>query len=286
MPASDFSQAVRSESQRQHNYHRFTLRPLNGALGAEILGVDFSQPIDDGMISEIRRALLNHMVVIFRTQNVSPSRLAKIGRYFGDLHINPFVSGTDDVKEVISIRSEENHEKRFTGLWHSDISWGAEPSMGSLLYAVTLPDCGGDTLFANMNMAYDTLSPGYKALLGGLKAEHRVDRFHHSKAQFADTPTPVIHPVIRTHPETHKKSLFVNEYFTSRFENMSEEESRPMLDYLFEHAVRPDFTCRIQWSPGTLVFWDNRCTQHYATNDYSGQRRLMHRVTVAGDRPY
>ncbi len=248
--------------------------------------MDLSESLDVNVVQEIRQALLNHLVLVFRDQSLYPARLAEIGRYFGSLHINPFVSGTDGVKEVISIRSEENHEKRFTGLWHSDISWDALPSLGSMLYAVTLPDWGGDTLFSNMNLAYDTLAPGYKQLLEGLKAEHRVDRFHHSRAEFSDVSDPVMHPIVRTHPETNRKSLFVNEYFTSRLADMSEQESRPILDYLFAHSIRPDFTCRISWSLGTLVFWDNRCTQHYATNDYVGQSRLMHRVTITGDEPF
>ena len=286
MSANDFCQSVRYATQQRYDYERFAVEPINGALGAELCGIDLSVSLDATDISEIRRALLNHLVVVFRDQNIGPERLAEIGRHFGELHINPFVSGTQGVKEVISIRSEENPEKRFTGLWHSDISWAPLPSMGSLLYAVTLPDWGGDTLFSNMNLAHDTLSTGYRALLNDLRAEHRVDRFHHSTAAFADVPDPAFHPVIRTHPETARKSLFVNEYFTHRFEHMSEEESRPLLDYLFAHSVRPDFTCRIHWRPGTLVFWDNRCTQHYATNDYAGQSRLMHRVTIAGDKPF
>ena len=284
MAVIDFVSPLRFNSYPE--YRHFDAVPLNGALGATISGVNFSLPQSEAVINEIRLALLNHMVLIFHDQPLHPERLAQVGRYFGKLHINPFVAGTDGVKEVISVRSEENDEKRFTGLWHSDISWGELPSMGALLHAVTLPDFGGDTLFANTALAYQNLSDGYKAVLSQLKAEHRVDRYHRSKAEYADVPSPVIHPVVRTHPETGQKSLFVNEYFTSRFDDMSEQESRPILEYLFNHIARPDHTCRIQWQPNMLVFWDNRCTQHYATNDYAGQSRLMHRVTVTGDKPF
>ena len=263
-----------------------SVKPVNGALGAEVSGVDLSKTLDQSTVSEIETALLQNLVLVFRDQDLSAQQLANIGSQFGELHINPFVESVDNVDEVIAVRSKENEEKRFAGLWHSDISWGETPSMGSLLYAKTLPDYGGDTLFANTYLAYETLSNGYKTLLGKLKAVHQVDQYNISTVKGENQPKPVLHPVIRTHPQSGRKALFVNEYFTSRFENMTEKESQPMLSYLFEHSVRPDFTCRISWQPGTLVFWDNRCTQHYATNDYAGQERIMYRVTLNGDVPY
>ncbi len=287
MSINSFVTPTQSESQSaNHDYATLSTRPINGALGAEVDGINLAEAMDDVTFADIRQALLNHQVIVFRDQKLSPADLKNFGEKFGDLHINPFVHGVDGVNEVIEIRSEENDEKRFTGLWHSDISWGEKPSLGSILYAVELPEFGGDTLFSNMYLAYQTLSDTYKELLGGLNAEHRVDQHNVSTVDESEQPEPVIHPVIRTHPETKQKALFVNEYFTSRFENMTIEESRPMLGYLFEHSTRPDFTCRIQWQPGTVVFWDNRCTMHYATNDYPGQKRLMHRITINGDRPY
>jgi len=266
-------------------YQHLSLTPVNGALGAEIRDVDLRIPLAPELITEIRRALVRHKVIVFREQILSPKDLVELGSEFGSLHQNPFVKGLDGHPEIIEIRSEENHEKQFTGLWHSDISWAHTPSMGSLLYAVELPECGGDTLFANMAQAFATLSPGMQQLLETLRAEHRVDRHHNSKSDFAELPEgSVYHPAITTHPETSEKILFVNEYFTTRFENMTEQESQPILRYLFDHSTRPDFTCRIQWQPGTLVFWDNRSTTHYATNDYPDQKRLMYRVTMTSPR--
>ena len=282
-----FLEPIASSSQvERKNYQHISAEPINGALGAQISGLDLSTDLPKSAITEIKHALLDHQVIVFRDQKLNPEHLIALGYKFGKLHLNPFVQGLEGFPEIIQIKSEENYEKRFTGLWHSDISWSHNPSMGSLLYAVNVPKFGGDTLFANMYQAYDSLSAGMKEMLSALSAEHRVDRHHSSKAQFAETPKDeVIHPVICAHPQTGRKFLFVNEYFTTRFENMTEQESEPLLRYLFAHSVRPDFTCRIHWQPGTLVFWDNRCTMHYATNDYPGQSRLMHRVTIDGVAP-
>ncbi|MGB0847997.1 MAG: TauD/TfdA dioxygenase family protein [Thiolinea sp.] len=287
MSQADFVAPFRFESQASYtDYNHFQARPLNGAIGAEITDVDLSTA-DKEVLQELEQALLNHLVLVIRDQHLSAPQLAAIGRHFGNLHINPFVAGNPDAPEVIEIRSEENDDKRFTGLWHSDISWGKTPSLGALLHAVKLPEYGGETLFANMYLAYETLSDGMKTMLAPLRAEHRVDIHKSFDSDYADMEADsVLHPVIRTHPATGRKLLFINEYFTSRFENMTRDESKPLLDYLCRHAVRADFSCRVQWQPNTLVFWDNRCTQHYATNDYLGQPRLMHRVTINGDKPY
>jgi taurine dioxygenase len=277
-----------SSSDQYHNqsYQEFTVQPVNGALGAELTGIDLSKLYDDSVYIEIHDALMRHQVIVFRDQDLSPLQLIELGRRFGDLHVNPFVKGIDDHPEVMPIRSTENPEKQFTGLWHSDLSWESNPSMGSILYATEVPKFGGDTLFANMYVALSSLSPAMQQMLEGLSAEHYVDRHHQSKAEYAETPEGgVVHPVVTVHPVTGKKILFVNEYFTTCFDGMSEVESEPLLNYLFHHLARPDFTCRIHWEPGTLVFWDNRCTQHYATNDYPKQNRLMHRVTINGEAP-
>ena len=268
------------------SYQHFEVCPINGALGAEMRGTDLGIHRDAAVLDEVHQALVRHKVVILRDQQLAPADLVSIGRHFGKLHINPFVKGLQDHPEIMPVRADENAEKQFTGLWHSDISWDERPSMGALLYAVQLPAVGGDTLFANSALALSTLSPALQRLLEGLRAEHRVDRHHRSKAEHAVAPADgVIHPVVTRHPQTHERILFVNEYFTTRFEDMSEAESEPLLRYLYQHAVRPDFTCRVNWEPGTLVFWDNRCTQHYATNDYPRQKRLMYRVTIEGEPP-
>ena len=287
MPTLNVIEPLSSQDQCSDTEYRFfSVEPVNGALGAVLNDINLAKVNDDAAFSEIHDALMRHQVVIFQNQQLDPAKLIDIGKRFGELHVNPFVQGLEGYPEVMPIRAEENQEKQFTGLWHSDISWEFKPSMGSLLYAVDVPRFGGDTLFANMCLAYSSLSRGMQKMLEGLNAEHRVDRHHSSKPEHADVPEDgVIHPVITIHPETGKKILFVNEYFTTRFEHMSEEESESLLSYLYRHSVRPDFTCRVHWEPGTLVFWDNRCTQHYATNDYPGQKRLMHRVTIDGDIP-
>ena len=274
------SQEVRSDDLS------FAVAPLSGTLGAEIDGIDLSSPPSQQTVDEISSALARYKVLVFRDQELTAKNLVLLGRCFGELHQNPFVAGVEGWPEIMPVRSEENHEKQFTGLWHSDISWSSRPSMGSLLYAVEIPPQGGDTLFANMHQAWSSLSPGLQRLLSTMRAEHRADRFHSAHAVYGEAPeNAVIHPVVTVHPETGERVLFVNEYFTSRFEGLTEEESRPLLDYLFRHSVRPDFTCRVRWQPKTLVFWDNRSTIHYATNDYAGYQRLMHRVTVNGVAP-
>lgn len=269
-----------------HDYERLTAEPITGALGAEISGVDLSKDLDETTLDEIRAALRNHLVLVFRDQKLEADDLVALGRRFGDLHVNPFVAGLEGHPEIMQIRSEENETARFAGRWHSDITWDRRPSMGSLLHARTIPPYGGDTLFANMYLAWDALSPTMQRLLDGLRAEHTAFQGHARAAAFADAPAKVSHPLVRTHPETGRKALFVNEYFTCGIEGMSSDESRPLLDFLFAHMARPEFTCRIRWAANALVFWDNRCTQHYAANDYPGEQRLMWRVTVTGDEPY
>lgn len=287
MSQLDFVAPFHARSQSLHNtYQHFKAKPINGALGAEITQIDLREA-DEAALKELEQALLNHLVLVIPDQQLSPAQLATVGRHFGDLHINPFVASTSEAPEVIQIKSVENEEKRFTGLWHTDISWGKTPSMGSLLHAIEIPEYGGDTLFANMYQAYDSLSKGMKTMLESVKAEHRLDVHKTFDTDHAEVETDsVFHPVFRTHPVTGRKLLFVNEYFCSRFENMTRDESKPLLDYLCQHATREDFCCRVRWQPNTLVFWDNRCTQHYATNDYLGQPRVMHRVTVNGDVPH
>lgn len=285
MATIDYLPPLRHDAQETDDYASFTVAPISAALGAEIRGIDLAASLDRQRFAELRRALLNHMVLVLRDQDLDAPGLVALGRSFGPLHVNPFVSGVAGHPEVMEVRSEENATARFAGRWHSDITWSERPSLASLLHARIVPPFGGDTLFANMALAWEALSPVMRRVLDGLKAEHTAFQGHDREARLAEVPETVSRPLARTHPESGRKALFVNEYFTRAIEGMTSDESRAILDFLFHHLVRPDFTCRVHWQPNTLVIWDNRCTQHYATNDYPGSRRLMWRVTVEGDRP-
>ncbi|MGQ0674825.1 MAG: TauD/TfdA dioxygenase family protein [Rhodospirillales bacterium] len=271
------------------------VRPIAGALGAEIHGIDASKLLDDTVVTGIRKALLDHLVVFFRDQSLTPTQLVAFARRFGALGQYPFVKGLPDQPEVIEVAKLENERVNFGGIWHSDTTYLEEPPMGSMLFALEVPPVGGDTLFANMFMAYEALSDGMKQMLAGLKGisssakadvtRTREDRISSSPGSQARGVFEAAHPVVRTHPESGRKALYVNIAHTVRFEGMTEEESVPLLGFLFRHQVRPEFTCRFRWAPGSLAFWDNRSAQHNPINDYHGYRRRMHRVTIAGDRP-
>ncbi|MEM7428460.1 MAG: TauD/TfdA family dioxygenase [Pseudomonadota bacterium] len=286
--------------------NQLDIRPLTTALGAEVFGVDLSEPLSNSAFDAVHQALLDHLVIFFRDQEISPERQVAFGRSFGALDIHPFAPALDGHPEVMAIVKEPEDKSgiRFGGIWHSDTTFYEEPVMGSILYAREVPSEGGDTLFANMYLAYETLSDGMKELLGGLQAVHSPARSYGKGGRLSeagkahrnismktrtdtgdDIYAEVIHPVIRTHPETGRKGLYVNPNFTVRFEGWTKEESAPLLDYLCAHAVQPEFTCRFRWRKGSIAFWDNRCTQHLALFDYQGQRREMHRVTVSGERP-
>lgn len=285
------------------DYQRIDVQPLGGALGAEIFGVDLSQPLDDDTFAEIHRAFLDHLVIFFRDQDITPEQQIDFGRRFGEFHIHPFVSGTlDGHSEIIVVQKKPQDRLNFGGAWHSDVTFEKAPPLGSILYALDVPDYGGDTLFANMYLAYDMLSDAMKDLLDGLYAVHSARPIYGKDGAYAGDNyktgmqgTGVFtdnaanqsqeHPVVRTHPETGRKGLFVNSSFVTHFRGMSERESKPLLDFLCQHSVTEDFTCRFRWRKGSIAFWDNRCAQHYALNDYPGQSRLMHRLTINGDRP-
>lgn len=269
--------------------------PLSGALGAEITGLDLSRPLDGASVAAVRRVLLDHLVVFFRDQHLGPAEQVAFARSFGPLGAYPFVQGLDRYPDVINVEKLPDETINFGGIWHSDTSYLAEPPMGTVLYALKVPPVGGDTLFANMVQAYESLSEGMKRLLGGLVAVNRADKaavFRTRAPRIASAPkdtretvTEAEHPAVRTHPETGRKALYVNVAHTTRFKGMTEAESAPILDYLFEHQTLPEFTCRFRWTPGALAFWDNRCCQHNPVNDYDGHHRVMHRVTIAGERP-
>ena len=271
------------------------IHPVAGALGAEISRVDLAKDLDDDTIAAIRRAWLAHLVVFFRDQELTPRQFLALGRRFGEPIEYPFVKGLPEAPEVIAVLKLEHEQVNFGGIWHSDTTYLERPPMASMLIAREVPDAGGDTEFANMYLAYETLSDGMKRLLDPLTAVNssaladvsrtREDRIKDSARAGAAKAYVAEHPVVRVHPETGRKALYVNVAHTERFSGMTREESLPLLRYLFQHQVRPELTCRFRWRPGSIAFWDNRCAQHNAINDYAGKRRLMHRLTLAGDRP-
>jgi len=268
------------------------IRRVAGALGAEVSGVDLSQDLPEATIAAIRAAFVEHQVIFFRDQQLTPARQVAFGRRFGPLNIHPYVAGMKDHPEVMEIVKEPEDRVNFGGGWHSDMSFLEHPSIGSILYALELPQYGGDTLFASQAAAFEALTPGMQKTLEGLNAVHSAGREYSAKghsAQKRKTMSVVeaegavgefVHPVVKVHPETGRKALYVNPAFTMRFDGWSKKESRPLLDFLFEHCRYEGFTCRFAWTPGSVAMWDNRSVWHFALNDYPGQRRHMRRVTV------
>ena len=267
------------------------VNPIAGALGAEVQGVDLGRPLGTVTVAALRRALLDHLVLFFRDQELTPEALLAAARQFGTPVEYPFVKGIEGHPEVIEVAKLEHERVNFGGIWHSDTTYLERPPMGTLLLAREVPA----TLFANMYLACETLSEGLRAMLAGLTAINssakadasrtREDRIRSAPKEGAKRMLEAEHPVLRTHPETGRKALYVNVAHTLRFGGMTEVESAPLLGYLCRHLTRPEFTCRFRWRPGSLAFWDNRAAQHNPINDYHGQRRIMHRVTLAGDRP-
>lgn len=275
-------------------YQTIGVQPIAGALGAEISGVDLAASLDDATVAEIRRAWLEHLVVFFRDQTLPPAEFLAFAKRIGEPVEYPFVKGIDGFPEIITVSKLPDETVNFGGIWHSDTVYLDRPPMGTMLVAREIPPYGGDTLYANMYAAYEALSPGMQQMLDGLRAVNSSALADVSKTRedrIRDTGTHddreyvAEHPVVRTHPETGRKALYVNVAHTARFVDMTEEESRPLLRFLFEHAVRPEFTCRFQWRVGSLALWDNRCAMHNPINDYHGFTRTMHRITLAGDVP-
>lgn len=266
---------------------------LAGAIGAEISGVDVSAELPDEVIAEITEALNEHHVIFFRDQTLEPKRQAAFAARFGPLIPYPMVKGIDGTDEVVPVIKNPDERMNFGGIWHADTTYLEEPPMGAMLYAVELPPFGGDTLFANMHLAFETLSPSLQQFLEGLtvvqnsaKAEvtrTREDRIKEDGGQRMQLIAE--HPAVITHPRTGRKSLYVNSGHTERFKEMTLEESEPLLKFLFAHQSRPEFTCRFHWTPGAMAFWDNYASQHNPINDYHGFKRLMHRVTIGGGKP-
>jgi len=284
---------------RQNPYRTLTVAPLAGALGAEVCGVMLKSLEDEAAWAEIRRTFAEYSVLVFRDQGIEPADQMRIGARFGPPCHYPFVTGMDGFPFIFEVVKEAAERVNFGGNWHSDTAYLEQPPLATLLYAVETPAYGGDTLFTNTRAAYETLSEGMRKLLDGMVGINSAGLKHSggrsglhkgiSGMRVHDTDTAAQyeaeHPVARTHPETGCKALYLSRSHTIRLKGLTEEESRPLIDYLQAHQVRPEFTCRVRWAPGTLTVWDNRCTQHSAVNDYHGHRRHMRRLTVGAQTP-
>ncbi len=271
----------------------FGITRLGGAIGAEIHGVDLARDLPDATVAAIRRALLDHLVVFFRGQHLTPVHFRAFAARIGTPIEYPFVPGIEGFPEITPVLKRPDQTINFGGAWHSDTTYLPEPPMATLLLARELPAFGGDTEFANQYLAFESLSDGMKSVLSGLRGVSRSDKAEASRTREDRSKQSgaggklltAEHPAVRTHPETGRKALYVNIAHTARFADMTEEESLPLLRFLWRHQTRPEFTCRFTWTDGSLALWDNRCAQHQAINDYQGQKRLMHRITLAGDVP-
>lgn len=269
--------------------------PVSGGLGVEILGVDLTS-LSDEQFADIRQTYFDHGVIFFRDQTLTPEQHIAFANRWGEININRFFQHVDGYPMIAEVRKEPDQKKNIGGTWHTDHSYDLAPAMGSILYAHEVPDAGSDTLFASMYLAYEALSEGLKQTLEGLHAVHSSRHVFGAETQYTNDESDLkgrynnpelatqdaVHPVVIRHPDSGRKALYVNPGFTLRFDGWTDEESKPLLNYLYQHAVRPEFTCRFKWQNGSMAFWDNRATWHYALNDYHGHRRLMHRITVEG----
>lgn len=270
-------------------------RKIAGALGAEITGIDLRSKPDASAAAEVRQALLDHQVIFLRDQDLTPQQFLDFARAMGTPIEYPFVKGLEGFPQIIEVKKLEHEKSNFGGIWHSDTTYLQEPPMGSMLLSREIPPYGGDTLFANQYLAYESLSDTMKRLLDGLvgistsaKADvsrTREDRIKSDGKHDAPQNYEAEHPLVRTHPETGRKALYLNVAHTAGIKGMSDEESASLLSFLFAHQVKPEFTCRFVWSTNAIAFWDNRCAMHNPINDYHGFRRVMHRITLEGDRP-
>ncbi len=268
------------------------IEPLSEACGARIAGIDLND-LSDGQFEAMKGVLADRGVIFIEGQDLTPEQHIAFARRWGEIDINRFFPTDGRYPEIAEVRKEKDQTANIGGGWHTDHSYDIAPAMGSILLARELPPTGGDTLFASMYAAYDGLSEGLKRTLETLKAVHSADHVYGPDGVYAGTDlkdmlkgqgekTRAIHPVAITHPVSGRKALYVNPAFTLRFEGWTREESQPLLTYLYAQAIRPEITCRLRWRPGSLAIWDNRATWHFARNDYQGHRRLMHRITVAG----
>jgi len=276
------------------------IQPFAASLGADVLGADLSKPLSDGDFRAIHEAFLEHHVLAIRGQDLDRVAQLAFARRFGEPEVHPIVEGTEEHPDVIRVFKPAGSAASFGVGWHSDNTFFECPSLGTVLYGETIPPVGGDTLYASMEAAWEGLSAPMQACLEGLCGIHSARRAYDPELvgrekyegdgpltyRYSDAvKATVTHPLVRTHPESGRKSLFVNPMFTTGIEGFARAESQALLDFLFTHAVQPEYTCRLRWAPGTVAMWDNRCVQHYAMDDYRDHDRLMWRVTLAGDRP-
>ena len=268
-------------------YETIEVKPMTRRIGAEIFGVDLSQKLGDQQFQEIHDALIRHLVIFFRDQRLTHDQHKAFGRRFGRLTIHSGVPGLPDHPEIVAIHADATSKFVAGESWHSDLTADPEPPLGSILYLPIVPEIGGDTLFASMYAAYDALSDKMKIYLDGLSAVHDADHVYRPLFPDIDRKYPCsVHPVIRTHPVSKKKLIFVNPSYTTEIKGVAKAESVAILGYLYQHCSNPDFHVRFRWQPNSLAFWDNRCSWHQAVWDYFPDIRSGFRVTVAGDRPY
>jgi len=280
-----------------NQYETIQAAPLSPALGAEICGVDIAQGVSEQQLADLRQAYIDYGVIFLRDQDITPQQHIAFAERWGQININRFFRPTDDYPMIAEVRKEADQKANIGSSWHTDHSYDQRPAMGSILYAREVPSVGGDTLFAGMYAAYDALSDGLKNMLLSLRAEHSSrhafgetayvdvdaedlgDRLGNTAAATQDA----LHPVVIRHPLSGRAALYVNGDFTVKFEGWTKAESQPLLDFLYAHASQNEFTCRFRWRKGSIAIWDNRATQHCALNDYHGERRLMHRITIDGE---
>ena len=269
------------------------INPTSGSMGVEIHNVDLSNELSDSLFSEIRETFIEHGLIFFRDQELTPDDHLRFAKRWGEININRFFAKVEGYDQIAEVKKDPDQKINIGGAWHTDHSYDQIPAMGSILLAKETPKIGGDTLFANMYRAYETLSTGMKKTLETMKACHSSRHVFGAHTGYAEASNQrisnpelatqdAIHPVIITHPESKRKALYVNPEFTVNFEGWTVEESKPLLDYLAEHTTQQENITRFQWKPGSIAFWDNRCTWHFALNDYPGETRLMHRITVEG----
>ena len=269
------------------------INPISGSIGAEIHGVNLSTDLSDAVFSEIRQTFIDHGLIFFRNQELTPDDHLRFAKRWGEININRFFAKVEGYEQIAEVKKDSDQEINIGGAWHTDHSYDQIPAMGSILLARETPKTGGDTLFANMYKAYESLSDGLKRALESMNACHSSRHVFGAHTGYAEASNQrignpelatqdAIHPVIITHPESKRKALYVNPEFTVNFEGWTKEESKPLLKYLTEHSTRPENITRFKWEPGSIAFWDNRCTWHFALNDYPGEKRLMHRITVEG----
>jgi taurine dioxygenase len=273
----------------------FELRRLSPAVGAEALGVDLSRPLSDSLVADLRAAWLDAGVLFFRDQNLTSDQFLALAHRFGEVSDYPFLKGLPGHPQLTAVVKLPHETVNFGGVWHTDTAYLPAPPMATLLIAREVPPAGGDTLFASQVAAYEALTAEMKARLAPLRAVNtsakaevtrtREDRMAEAERPGHATAYECVHPVVRTHPETGRKALYVNAAHTVRFDGMTEAESAPLLEFLFRHQTAEAFCCRFVWAPGSIALWDNRSVQHFPVNDYHGHRREMHRITLAGDVP-